>query len=68
MTRGLGTRSSESPEFLSLILFYPDYLRDLMDLGERDAEARARNRRVHLRRERPQGVRRGGGRLTRLLA
>lgn len=41
MTRGLGTRSSESPEFLSLILFHHEYLRDLMDLGERDAEARS---------------------------
>jgi NTE family protein len=40
MARGLGTRSRESPDFLSLILFHPDYLRDLMDIGERDAEAR----------------------------
>jgi NTE family protein len=41
MTRGLGTRAEESPEFLSLILFHPDYTRELMDIGERDAEARA---------------------------
>jgi NTE family protein len=41
MARGLGTRSKDSPDFLSLILFHPDYLRDLMDIGERDAEARA---------------------------
>jgi NTE family protein len=40
MARGLGTRSKDSPDFLSLILFHPDYLRDLMDIGERDAEAR----------------------------
>jgi NTE family protein len=41
MTRGLGTRATESPDFLSLILFEPDYIRALMDVGERDAEARA---------------------------
>jgi NTE family protein len=40
MTRGLGTRATESPDFLSLILFQPEYLRDLMDIGERDAESR----------------------------
>jgi NTE family protein len=40
MTRGLGTRSKDSPEFLSLIMFHPDYLRDLMDIGEHDAESR----------------------------
>lgn len=40
MTRGLGTRATESPDFLSLILFDPDYLRTLMDIGEQDAEAR----------------------------
>lgn len=40
LTRGLGTRETESPDFLSLILFQPDYLKALMDLGEKDAEAR----------------------------
>jgi NTE family protein len=40
LTRGLGTRETESPDFLSLILFQPDYLRALMEMGERDAEAR----------------------------
>ena len=38
MTRGLGTRETESPDFLSLVLFQPDYLRTLMEIGERDAE------------------------------
>jgi NTE family protein len=41
LTRGLGTKETRSPDFLSLILFQPDYLRALIDLGERDAEARA---------------------------
>lgn len=41
LTRGLGTRATESPDFLSLILFQPDYLRALMETGERDAEMRS---------------------------
>jgi NTE family protein len=40
LTRGLGTRETESPDFLSLLMFQPDYLRRLIDLGEADAEAR----------------------------
>jgi NTE family protein len=39
LTRGLGTRESKSPDFLSLLMFHPEYLQALMDLGERDAEA-----------------------------
>jgi len=41
LTRGLGTKETRSPDFLSLILFQPDYLRALIDMGESDAEARA---------------------------
>ena len=40
LTRGLGTRETESPDFLSLVLFEPDYLRSIMEIGERDAEAK----------------------------
>lgn len=40
MTRGLGTRHTETPDFLSLIMFQPDYLHELMRVGEADAEAR----------------------------
>jgi NTE family protein len=40
LTRGLGTRDTRSPDFLSLILFEPDYLRALIEMGERDAEER----------------------------
>jgi NTE family protein len=40
LTRSLGTRETESPDFLSLVLFKPDYLRALMDIGEADGEAR----------------------------
>lgn len=41
LTRGLGTRETKSPDVLSLILFQPDYVRALMEIGERDAEARS---------------------------
>ena len=41
LTRGLGTRDTESPDSLSLLMFQPDYLRYLIDLGERDARRHA---------------------------
>jgi NTE family protein len=40
LIRGLGTRETESPDLLSFLLFEPAYLRRLMEIGERDAEAR----------------------------
>lgn len=40
LLRGLGTRETESPDFLSLILFEPLYLQRLMEMGEADVEAR----------------------------
>ena len=41
LTRGLGTRDTQSPDLLSFILFQPDFLRSLMEIGDRDATARA---------------------------
>jgi NTE family protein len=41
LTRGLGTKETRSPDFLSLILFDHDYLQALIEMGEKDAEARA---------------------------
>jgi len=41
LTRGLGTRQTRSPDFLSLILFQQDYLRRLIEIGEADGDARA---------------------------
>lgn len=41
LTRGLGTRQTRSADLLSLLMFQTDYLRALIELGERDAEARA---------------------------
>ena len=40
MTRGLGTREMRSNDLLSLLMFQPDYLTRLIELGEADAEAR----------------------------
>jgi NTE family protein len=40
MTRGLGTKETRSPDFLSMVLFQPDYLSALIEIGEKDAEAR----------------------------
>jgi NTE family protein len=41
LTRGLGTRQTTNPDFLSLILFQADYIRRLIELGEADAESHA---------------------------
>ena len=40
MTRGLGTRETRSNDLLSLVMFQPDYLARLIELGETDAYAR----------------------------
>ena len=41
MTRGLGTRRQKSPDMLSMLMFQPDYLEHLMEIGEKDAEAQS---------------------------
>jgi NTE family protein len=38
LTRGLGTRKTESPDIISLMMFQEDYLRRLISLGEEDAD------------------------------
>lgn len=40
LTRSLGTRETSSPDFLSMLMFQPDYLQRLIAIGERDAEER----------------------------
>jgi NTE family protein len=40
MTRGLGTQETRSNDILSLVMFQPDYLERLIELGYADAEAR----------------------------
>jgi NTE family protein len=39
LTRGLGTQKTASPDLISLILFQSDYLKALIELGEKDAIA-----------------------------
>lgn len=38
-TRSFGTRETKSPDFLSLLMFQPDYIAQLLEIGERDAKA-----------------------------
>jgi len=40
LTRGLGTKETRTNDLLSLLMFQPDYLTRLIELGEKDAEAR----------------------------
>lgn len=40
LTRGLGTRETASNDLLSLLMFQPDYIAELLALGERDVQAR----------------------------
>jgi NTE family protein len=40
MVRGLGTRRTGSPDVLAMMMFQPDFIRLLIELGEEDAERR----------------------------
>jgi len=40
LTRGLGTRETRSDDLMSLVMFQPDYLRELIELGRADGERR----------------------------
>ena len=40
LERGLGTKETNSPDSLSMLMFQPEYLDRLIALGERDAEQR----------------------------
>ena len=46
LTRALGAAESESPDFVSMLMFEPQYLRELIDTGERDVESRLHDLRV----------------------
>lgn len=41
LMRGLGVRETRSPDWLSMLLFEPEYISRLMEVGEADATARA---------------------------
>jgi NTE family protein len=40
ITRSLGSNETEVPDFLSLLMFEPHYTEVLMEVGERDVDAR----------------------------
>lgn len=40
VVRSLGTRETNTSAFLSMVMFQPDYLQRLVEIGEADAEAR----------------------------
>ena len=40
LVRSLGTRDTQTSDFLSMLMFQPDYLTKLVELGEEDADAR----------------------------
>ena len=40
LTRGLGTKETRSNDLLSMVMFQPDYLTRMIELGEADAERR----------------------------
>jgi NTE family protein len=40
LVRGLGTRRTGSPEVLAMMMFQPDFIRALIELGEEDADKR----------------------------
>ena len=40
VTRALGANETDSPDFVSLLLFQPGYLQRLMELGEQDVESK----------------------------
>ena len=56
MTRNLGTRSTDSPDSLSLLMFQGDYMQRLIEVGEQDAESRLEEIRglVRARSDRPE--------------
>lgn len=49
MTRGLGTQRQKSPDMLSMLMFQPDYIGHLMQIGEQDAAAKAEEIRAFLK-------------------
>ena len=45
----LGAKETKSPDFLSMLMFQPDYIRHLIDLGEEDFANRAEEIVIFLR-------------------
>ncbi len=56
MTRGLGTRETKSPDILSMLMFQPDYITRLIEVGEADADARAHEIAALMETEQPRAI------------
>jgi NTE family protein len=57
LVRGLGSRETRSNDMLSLLMFQPDYLTKLIELGEADARARSGEIEAFIRQETARDVR-----------
>ena len=60
LLRGLGTRESKTPDSLSMVLFEPEYVNRLLELGRADAEARMGDIEAFLGGEEQEGLNRTG--------
>lgn len=60
LLRGLGTRESKSPESLSMVLFEPEYVNRLLELGRSDAASRMDDIEAFLGGNQMQGLNRTG--------
>jgi NTE family protein len=49
LTRALGTRETESPDFISMLMFEPRYTSTLIEIGENDVSTRIEELRAFLR-------------------
>ena len=56
LVRALGAKETDSPDFLSLLLFEPEFTRRIIDIGSADVEARIDEIRAFLGEETPQIV------------
>ena len=52
LTRALGAKETESPDFVSLLMFEPEYTRRIIEIGEADVDARLPEIRTFLGEER----------------
>jgi NTE family protein len=55
LTRSLGTRETSNADFLSLLMFVPEYLQKLIEIGETDGDARIKEIAALLEGERVHG-------------
>jgi NTE family protein len=57
LVRGLGSHETRSNDMLSLLMFQPDYIAKVIELGESDARARSEEIEAFIQRDAERGVR-----------